>query len=180
MVAVLMLSAAALGGCSPTPLPTAPESRRAADRLATTTETADPAAGSRPYHIETRVRAASHTMEAGSEVELTLSVTNHERNAITLYFASGCKLLFVVRDEDGKPANSSWFCAAIPSHLTLQPNQTLEKKTSWRAARFVYVPDGSHYEPLPPGRYIARAYLANRAMYLSAPCVLNVTPQKGA
>ena len=131
-----------------------------------------PTGAQHALRLTTSVRSATHTALSGGDIPLVLSVTNHESGPVTLYFASGCKLLFEVRDVRGARVSPSWGCTDNPTSLTLQPGETRESSTIWRAARYDY-PTGL-YVPLPAGRYAVRAFLAGRDPYESRPFMVQL------
>lgn len=149
--------------------------RTPASALPTGKSKPSPPVTTRAPHLATRVRSAAHDALSGSDVPLVLSVTNLENTAVTLHFGSGCQLLFEVRDANDTRVSESWFCAAFPTTMTLQPHETRESLESWMAAKYDY-----HLGvdvPLPAGRYEIRAYLARAEPYESPPLVLHLTTE---
>ncbi len=114
------------------------------------------------------------TMVTGSYATAVLSVTNHERESVTLRFNDSCQLLYVVYDRHGTQVSEGWSCFFFGSTLTLGPGETVEKRLAWRAARY---DEGQHgYVPLPTGPYRMHAYL-KKFGYMSPPFVVRLVEQ---
>ncbi len=97
------------------------------------------------------------TLVTGSLATITLTLTNHEREAITLLFPTGCQLLYHVYDQHGNRVDEGWGCVFFPSWLTIEPGVTARQQMPFVAAQYDY--SRQAYVPLPPGPYRIRAYL---------------------
>jgi len=124
----------------------------------------------RLFHLSTSVEAG-RSMVTGSFNVVQLSVTNHEREPVTLGFGSGCQLLYVVYDLHGNQVSSSFGCTAFPTQLTIGARETVRQTTTWEPERYDY---GQHaYVPLPAGLYRMHAYISEHG-YESPPFMVRL------
>ena len=124
--------------------------------------------------LRTSVEVTPRRFVTGSLVTLNLSVTNHEREPVTLHFGATCQLLFIVYDRHGAQVSESWICGFFPTTLSLGAGETVRRTEGWLAAHYDY---SQHADvPLPPGPYRIHAYLPEHG-YLSPPFVVQVQAQ---
>lgn len=163
----------ASGGCLQTTEPMPGEQVRQSARTASSTQAK---AAHLVPHLSTSVEAEPRRIVTGTLATITLSITNHEREPVTLHFGSGCQLLFNVYDLHGNQVSETWVCGYFPTTLTLEGGETLRRRTSgWLAARF----DWSRlaYVPLPAGPYRVHAFVSGHG-YLSPPFVVQLLEQE--
>ena len=121
--------------------------------------------------LSTSAEVGERSIVTGSLLNIVLSVTNHQREPVTLSFAATCQLLFVVYDQHGTRVSENWGCATFPTTLTLGPRETVRRTSVWLAARYNYAQGG--YVPLPAGTYRIHAYISGHG-YQSPPFVLRL------
>jgi len=158
-----------LSGCVQPTEPT-PSARRIARRGDPAPVAADAAAFGRTPRLRTAV-VFVRTLVTGDTATATLSVTNHEKETVTLRFPHSCQLFYVVYDRHGTQVSEGWTCWTFGSQLTLGPGETAQERFLWRAVRW----DNSQYGyvPLPTGPYRMHAYLI-RYGYMSPPFVVKL------
>ena len=130
----------------------------------------DPMVSGSP-HFTTAVEVSQPSVTPGGTVDLTLSVTNHEPEQVTIWFSSTCQMLYAVQNGFGAQVSEDFACGAYGATLALLPGETREVATTWRASRYIY--DVGADVPLPPGTYRVYAYLSEHG-YVSEPAEVQV------
>jgi hypothetical protein len=102
-------------------------------------------------------------MVTGSLNFFQLSVTNHEREPVTLGFAGTTQLVYVVYDLHGNQVSSAWGTFAFPTALTIGAGETVLEDTAWRPQRYDYSLHA--YVPLSAGLYRMQAYIYEHGYY---------------
>lgn len=124
-------------------------------------------------HLSTSVELSSRTVTGGDVSAIVVSVTNDERESVTLRFADTCQLLHAVYDRHGNEVPQQWGCFYVPTSLTIGPGETVRQQRWLFTSRW---DDRLHaYVPLPPGPYRVHAYL-KRYGYSSPPAIVRIVP----
>ena len=110
--------------------------------------------------IPTTITASDTDLQPGETATLTISITNTLEEEVRLTFPTSCQAIVFIRNENGRittPPNGQYFCAAVPSSLTLAPGETKTFTRDWGGG--VDFGAAGTSERLPPGSYFASGEL---------------------
>ena len=110
--------------------------------------------------IPAQITATDRDLLPGETTTLTVTLTNTLEEEVQLTFPTSCQALIFIRNSEGRvftPENGDYFCAAVPSQVTIPVGATKTYTVTWGGG-IEFGPAGSSPR-VPAGSYFASAEL---------------------